>query len=385
LKVINNKYTQILNHGYTNIFLHILISFILSFVFIAHTINVPYYKKIIVITIFIVGTLVFLKYFRELTLFDYILFILIIILSISRMNNKGPFWLKNYYLYLSTIGIIVGVLIINNKTPDWVFLLPFMTIFLMVVYYFVKTKSLVESSYFILLNRNVLAKYTLTYGMLYTTNKYIKNKSLDLLVPTLTLAITFFSNSRTGLLMAMSYVLVIVIHKIFNRYGNNYLDGGNKSKVLVRLIYVFGLVLIIVAVFTFLISKSRFEEVGFSGTGRLAIYKAFFNELSFRKFLFGFYPSPLNDQPNLHNSYFQLIADVGALSILFYFMCLVSLLYYFKSSKLLMMFMLINMIYALPEHHIFLRVADIVFLPLIMIAFKKIIAINMGKRKIHLE
>ena len=350
-------------------FIDIALSFLLTSIFLARVLGSRISKLFIAIFILTLGVIILIKYLKTITLFEYLLMPSIVLLSIAGMLNGGVFFLKNFYLYLSLFGLIIGIVITNKKTPSWVFLLPFIFILLVVFYSIIKTGGLLKGPYFYDLNRNSLPVFAISYGILFTTNQYLKKEKVSIFVSILSLFISFYSQSRTGLLIAVLFVIVIVVYRLHCLY----IKRANKEirpKIDLRIIIVLAFILTTTTIYI-LFKNSRYSEVGFSSSGRIEIYTTFFKELSWKNFVLGFYPTPLKQYSSLHDSYLQIIADVGVFSLLIFYVSLISLFYLCKTNKLLALFLLILFAYGIPEAIIYLRLADMALLPLLIIAFKR--------------
>ena len=325
--------------------------------------------------------LVFVQSYKSWTIVEYVLLATLFLLALSDQKIFGTSWIKVKGLYWGFFAVAMGVIISEKKVPNWVFLIPLIVISITIIIHHFILEERVASCIFEV-NRNRFAMICLTFGLLNTFNSFVK-QNIDLYIlisPIVVVLLNFYSKSRAGLLSSVIFLVAVVFlyieHLIKIRKKIKHEKNSKK--------YIASVVLIIIAISSLTVITvgcSRLGQIGFSPNGRKEIYLSFFHDLTFKKIVFGFRPSILDKFSHVHNSYFQLIAQLGLLSLVFITAIFQSSLYFLKHCKILFLFMGIITLYSFMDHFMFFRPGDLIVFPLIIYAYREK---RIKNRSIHL-
>jgi hypothetical protein len=223
-----------------------------------------------------------------------------------------------------------------------------------------------------LLNRNAVAMFIFTFAVIPTILKYSRGEKINFSDIT-NLGILVFAQSltqsRAGLLIALLYLVFTICTLIINRYRTTKLATHEiqipKNK---KIIISIGIILLILILF-YLIKDSRLIHDGLSSSGRVAIYRSYFEELTVQKLIFGFEPSLYKANTHMHNSFIELLVTSGIIGALPIFIVLIITCKKLisKSFNLTLIFSLL-MLYSMVEFYTLFLYGDFALIPLILIA-----------------
>lgn len=213
--------------------------------------------------------------------------------------------------------------------------------------------------------------YTLVFLVIFMILTYVKQQKHYIpMIPVFGVLISsFYSQSRTGLAMAIDLLLLVLLYNVSKRFLLVRSHQGWKSKILWLWVVLGILFLIGVAnIIWEMLMHSRFNILGFYSSGRIQLYRQFFSELDVHTFLLGHRPDP-NNVTKWHNTYLTMMSYFGAVSVLFFLAVIVGFFRLLKQSWMLAGLMLIWMVYSLPESVSPFRYGDFLIIPLLMLAF----------------
>lgn len=347
-----------------------IILIVLVFIFLSAVFILPYNRKIPTALILLSVLLAFPIWLEKKPPIVTVLFILTVFYAISWGKIiEGP-WYFNEYLYLSLESIIIGLFLTKRHISRWVMILPLLVILFTVLIAVVFLNESTSDGSFLNMNRNALAMFVVLYGMMNTIIEVKQSRGIPSRIPPIiSLFVCFYSQSRAGLLISILYLLAtmwMIIYKIIRaRSGNEIYHFTARKKIL--LLVVITSLLILVVLF---VVNSRFKDVGIASSGRIEIFKSFFQEINLQKFLTGFKPSILESMPFLHNSFLDLLAGAGISAFIFFIVTIAGLITLYKKSLMFFLLLVCLLIYAQVEHIIFLRFGDFVLYPLLIYAFE---------------
>lgn len=202
---------------------------------------------------------------------------------------------------------------------------------------------------FFSMNRNGIARLLIFTVSLQIIDDSIERRKYIIMVPAIaTVWISFLSQSRTGFLVSVVLLLVVLIHNASQWYCKLQTSHNWENiRIWVFFLLFFFLILVMFGwVVAQLYDNSRFATNGLSSSGRIEIYKYFFSQLSTKTLLLGFFPGKY---PNLHNSFFALVSMYGIIGIGFNVIIVGALFRLCRSSLLQFGLLVIWCIYSLPE------------------------------------
>ena len=237
-------------------------------------------------------------------------------------------------------------------------LLPFLYFFLL------KGVRLDGTGYLCAINRNSIPLRLIIASSLQVMNDSLQKRKYIIMFPSiLTLMCAYFSNSRAGLLMAMILVGVVLITNIWNKWQVWIKENKGKAFIVAAL-FIF----IAIVGGSFIIKDTRLVTIGFKDPARMKIVVEFFEQLTFRNFLFGFHPTLPFDLKS-HSSYQTMLTYFGVFAFVIYYAIVVALIHYMKHSFTLFGLLGIWCVYSLVESLGPMSNGDLLLIPLLMVAF----------------
>lgn len=234
--------------------------------------------------------------------------------------------------------------------------------------FLIKGIRLTNGSNFYIMNRNTIPKLlVMSCAFLLMADHEREEGTYSLLIPFLTVLVCFFSRSRAGLLIAGAlFFMVIVRTFISHSAGIRSLMGKHRWTFLLSLTAI-ALALGFGVLYAY--SNSRLVAQGLSSNGRVQIYLAFLHELTLKRILIGYRPEILNGI-GLHNSYLNLLAHFGLLSLLFFFIYTKALLGFLRNSFMFTGLLVLWGVYSLVESLSPFAVGDLLIIPLLMLSMQ---------------
>lgn len=357
----------------------IMISTFLIYIFLNLAFEFPYNNKITAILSLSIIILTFLHTYKNITKLSYIILALIIVLAIPFAAVKGRTVYQYYLLYWTLVAFATSLLFQYSKPNIFLLSLPFytITITIFIGIFFLNETMTVETGdlYFFLINRNTVAMFAYSYALVPFICKYIQKKisiTFELINLSLLLIVQSLTRSRAGLLIAVIHS-IFVIYFLFHRFirQENELPKRKEkfSKILIYGVLIIGLLMFITVIQSRLFqTEYKYDENGFISSERILIYKSYFQELTLKKFLFGYNPS-MYSITHMHNSILELLVRVGFIGTLPVFL-LLGLSFYrlMRKSYLLAGIFLLLMMYSMVEYYVFFLQGDFALLPLIIYA-----------------
>lgn len=356
------------NHA-ISLVLQILIASLMVHIFFNWVFELPYNRKIQGGGAAVSFILSYILLKRKLGKFDYILICYTGLLIVWGFSTVGPDWINNRYIYFAVIALSLSFLMIYGLVSPWTLRIPFIILCLFILYsIFIGNESVADSRFF-LMSRNSLPMVAFSYAALISIHDYIRGKQRpQLWPPLLTFLISFLSQSRAGLVVAILYALLVLVLNIRCLGQSSYKGKQFESPTWVKVVMIALVLCAFAIVVVQAVRNSRFMERGFSSSGRTAIYRSFFDELTMYKAITGFRPEILDDYGHLHNSFLQLLSLAGIASIPVFAIVAVSLHRLLRQSFLLFGILVILCIYSLVEYVMFFRIGDFALFPLLLIA-----------------
>jgi len=325
------------------------------------TFRMPYFRKITALLVILYGITLLLLHFQDIKYYDYLFLAYILLLGIT---NKNPetLWYKNEYMFISLLAVLIGIMMANGNIRQWVFYIPIAAILGLISYKVMTTNSFALSTNFFKMNRNILAMLATTFTLLFMVNEKNNDKQVSILISLVLVGINFYSKSRAGLLIA----ILLAIGSIYSNYKEGDKERRNKVEKIIMLVVLLSVLLI----FVYLIMHSRLGNVGLLDKARLGIFKSFFEELTFKKFIFGYQPTAIvsGKYYHLHNSFLQIVADNGMLGVPLISTIGFTLFLNFKNNKLLFYFIVLIVLYSSVEFYIFRRWGDLALYPIVLMS-----------------
>lgn len=319
------------------------------------------------------GLLVFWRYRKSISVFEYS--IIAVLIVYSYLSSKWHFdmdWYRDE-LQWAVMGVGIGVFMSREEIPSWVFWLPILVISSTILYNYVVLEQTTPVQVFSM-NRNRFSMIITGIGFLGLMN-YALQKRLGT-IPALCMALviqflSYYSQSRAVLLVASILTVFVGGLLCFNIY-KQMRRTSPKNNIKHKLFFVvtgiisFGLLGLIIS----LIGRSRLGSTGFADVARMEMYKGFFRELTWKNFLTGFDTALVTpSHEHVHNSFLQAIVDGGVVSLYFFAQFILASWYYFKQRSPLIVFLGLLFVYAFADHIFYVRFTDIVLFPLIINAF----------------
>lgn len=258
---------------------------------------------------------------------------------------NGTRSLIGFTVSLAEILSNIGVALFLIRRPLARFVLPFVfLLFCYLVTYFTYSlfiKGIDPNQLFLLSSQNTVSWLFILYSAIF----YIVVDKLSLTVPVLPAIITVFfsvvSYGRSGIISSFTLLFSILLLNFHRNWKNS------KFYIVIAFFSIL-LTLIIVNVpntgnivhdfggyFTRLQVKGLSDEMG-----REYIWRSYFHRMNVTRFLFGVNPksdpSVVFFDYNYHNSWIQLHANFGVVSIVFMFLVIWSMVRLFNSNKLLL-------------------------------------------------
>lgn len=325
---------------------------------------------IMIIVILSFSILVTFRHYKTFSYIEYLLIGLLILYAVLGSRITQELWFKNTPLYWGVFSVFMGIMMSRDRDlHSLVFWTPLIVVLVSIIFEIWRNLGNAMEGQIGTLNRNSFAMMASTNGMLIIMNYVIKKRlhsKLSLLFPFILLLINFYSKSRAGLLIAMT-LIAFVYGNYFLRLFSRYWEIKEERKRTIQL-FLFWLILILI-LFVFLAIKSRFNIIGMYSSGRIPIYISFLKELNYRSFITGFTPSVLSEAGHLHNSFFQLIAISGILSVPMFVIIFMAVRYLLIDRNFLVLLIGLIFAYSLVEHYMFLRYGDLILFPLIVFSF----------------
>lgn len=361
------KNKKVINNSVINILITLSLLSLMGFLLFKTTI-----LKIVLVVISLATFLYFyIVNHKLLTKTDYVVALYILLLNVysnfTLYNTLSP----SKHLLWPAIGLLLAILILNNKLNVWSIIVPFVAVSLFIIIALVRGIENFQQGTFLEVNRIFISKLLFVFVSLITIININKNNKQrgSILFSFIFLIISFLSNSRIGLLVAMIYFIITALERW--RTSKNTLitkskKGNNKiilAVLIIGLVIIFGLLV-------YLFFNSRFGKVGFSSSGRVKIYLSFFNELTLKKLLLGFRSVQLDKYGHMHSSFIQMVMSTGFLSFLPLILLIIGGLKLIKQSTLLFGIYVLIILYSLVEGFMFFEIGDLLVLPLMYNSFK---------------
>ncbi len=268
------------------------------------------------------------------------------------------------------IGYVTGILFRYSTWKRLTFIFYLVLAISPFLYGFWIRKINVSNGMFFLMNRNTISALLIPAVSLQVLNEELKQKPYIIMFPSIfVLIISYYSMSRTGLLLSVLLLGFLIVYNIIHGY-HSWVDKHNP-KIIYRLLFSIGIViafLIIVMIMNYLFEHSRLISDGFSSNGRLTIYQQFFSEMNLKNFLFGFRPT-ITATTSIHNSYLSMISLFGIVSVVFFSIILFALWRFIRTSWIKFGLLLIWCLYSLVESISPLDMGDFILIPLLMLAY----------------
>jgi len=348
-----------------NIALQILISLSLLYSLYYKVFFVPYSKKILAVIWIAQFILLFISQNKSLRFELYILIVYLVILNCYVFFIIYDRILLTDGLFLTLIGITIGYLLVENEINELTITLPFIIILTFVFVVVFKGIRTFENNNFFNINRNMLPKFVVSYGILIDIIRFNKGKKRSWIwVATFILILSFITKSRTAIVVSALYFLIVLINNEIFFYHKISKD----RRLVYSLIIIILTILVIVVLLYLILSDTRFAESGYSSSGRDVIYKTVFSEISTTNIFRGFRSTVFNTYANLHNSYLQFITTggVGAFALLLLYLVLEIVL--LMKAPYLFILSSLFFLYSLPEYFMFFREGDFALMPLMALA-----------------
>jgi hypothetical protein len=323
-----------------------------------------------IVLIVFFSILVTFRHYKTFSYIEYLLIGLLILYAVLGSRITQELWFKNTPLYWGVFSVFMGIMMSRDRDiHPLVFWTPLIVVLVSIIFEIWRNLGNAMEGQIGTLNRNSFAMMASTYGMLIIMNYVIKKRlhsKLSLLFPFILLLINFYSKSRAGLLIAMMLIVFVYGDFSIGLIRRNWTIREHRKRT-IRLIFV---CLILILMFLLIvIFNSRLKSMGMESNGRVEIYSSFLKELNFKKFFTGFTPSILQEFDHLHNSFFQLIAISGILSVPMFVIIFMAVRYLLIDRNFLVLLIGLIFAYSLVEHYMFLRYGDLILFPLIVFSF----------------
>jgi len=359
------KNKKVINNSVINILITLSLLSLMGFLLFKTTI-----LKIVLVVISLATFLYFyIVNHKLLTKTDYVVALYILLLNVysnfTLYNTLSP----SKHLLWPAIGLLLAILILNNKLNVWSIIVPFVAVSLFIIIALVRGIENFQQGTFLEVNRIFISKLLFVFVSLIAIINTNKNnrKIGNVLLSFVFLIISFLSESRIGLLVAMIYFIFTVIEQW--EISKNSLIARLKNKNNKIIIFLI-LGLIIIVFLAYLFFASRFGQDGFSSSGRIEIYLSFINELTFKKLLLGFKSTQLDIYGHMHSSFIQMVMGTGLLSLLPLILLVIGGLKLIKQSIFLFGIYLLVILYSLVEGFMFFGIGDLLVLPLMYSSFE---------------
>jgi hypothetical protein len=264
------------------------------------------------------------------------------------------------------VGLSLGLLFRYAVFPRYFFLgISFLA--LVPFFYVFHILNIEPTGQFFSMNRNAIARLLIFAVSLQVLDDSLQKRTYIIMFPSIaTVWISFLSQSRTGFLVSIILLLIVVLYNVFQWYVK--LKASEHWKQ--TRIWLFLLFCTVLVVLGLIVSKlfgnSRFASNGLSSSGRIEIYQYFLANLNFKTLMFGFFPE---QHPNLHNSFFTLIAMYGVIGIGFNIIIVGALFRLVKISFLQFGLLIVWCLYSLPETIAPFSIGMFSLMPLLMLAY----------------
>ena len=330
------------------------------------------YRKAIQVSLAVVVLLVAAYELREVLVFQDIVvgvILLCYMLFYRYMSHPGAVSLSNTFVRVAicfVLGLLFRHSLINKKL-----LIGYLIIVITPFIYTLFVLKVQPQSFFYRMNRNSIAYYLVFAVSLYILYAALNNqKYISMLLTICVLMASFASNSRTGLLMASLLFFLVILNNVYSGIrsamsANNVQYKYLKAMTIVLIIAGVGISILVVS---FLFEHSRFITQGFSSSGRNEIYKQYFEQLNFKKLVFGVRPEQYK-VIDWHNSYISMLAFFGIFSFPLFGIIIFALAKFIRQNWMLAGLLLLWILYSIPETVSPYGHGDYLLVPLLMIAF----------------
>ncbi len=305
---------------------------------------------------------------KEITWQDVLIgFILLYCLIYYRLVTFSGFSSFFYNLPFILVGYSLGLLYRYSMFRYSVLISYLILAFIPFLYVFVFLKVEAAGQFFSM-NRNSVSILLFSAVSLQILNDSNLRKRYILIFPSvITLLLSWYSRSRTGLLITSGLFLLVVAYDLFfwiNGLGK-FPDLLKRSRVAMLSFFFFIGALLFLG-FSYLYKDSRFFTVGLSSSGRIEIIRSFFGELNFQKLIFGFRPK---DGVNLHNSFLTIISYFGVIGFCLDILIIYAFIRFYRRSWLPFGLLLLWCIYSFSERLAPFGVGVFILVPLLFLAF----------------
>lgn len=236
--------------------------------------------------------------------------LLVLALYAQLVSQKGALLFYQVVGY-ALLGFSFGLLVREKRWPVW--LLPSFGYLALVPFlygFFIKGIDLGKGGEFLGLNRNFIPRLLFMSTTLVLVGQYVRKQRLSLLLPLLSVVVSFLSRSRAGLLISSALFVLTLLE--------GYTHIPIRAWVRGHRVLAVGLVLMVIVALSFagmyLVEHSRLSSQGLESNGRMEIYLAFLKGLDVQKAFFGSRPAIL-DTIGLHDSYLTFLAMFGIFSL----------------------------------------------------------------------
>lgn len=293
-----------------------------------------------------------------------------ILLYARLVSHSGRTSFLNNLPY-ALIGFSLGVSLKYMKWPKWSFysymiitLLPFLYSFFILK---IDMNNFRES---LQMNRNsVPILLLLTYSLLIISEAMDNKKCMPLIPLLLIVGCSFYSKSRTGLLVSVVLLLLIGAYNgwfLITKYKHANFDWRVRLTIGLAIVVAGGL---LIGSMVYVFTNSRFATEGFDSNARIAILQKFFQEITWKKALTGFIPDLFETHSRIDASFAMAFSYIGVMSIFLGGAVLFACIVLWKHSFLLFCLLGVHTVYGFAEWLSPLELGDTVLIPLLMIAF----------------
>lgn len=347
--------------------------------------DIPWQNYVSAIIALTITILAFLYYRKEFKAAEYIILVYMAVLVFWTSTTQGFPLLRTWNYYAFLIAYVFGIVVAYSGLHTRLFGIFYLLLTSVFLYGFLFGDIDYKNfNSFVHMNRNGMSLLQLVaVSMLYYSYIDDKHNSPPIWPSVLAVLIAYLSRSRAGILLSSILflgILLLNLKKIVLKTRTM-----KFSSKLLTLILVLGLITGVSIILFNMYQNSRLGQLGLASTGRNVIYTQFIQELTWKKFLFGFVPESIYDQfVHLHNSYFQLISYVGVAAIPV-FLTLFWVFLKNRTEPLYLLILAIFSLYSLVEYRLFINFADLVFFPPLFIAIRRNREIRIIDQKLEAE